>query len=49
MLYDTVEVVSKCLVPLDYWQGIGDIGDVYLVSLFSFLEHFPLCLECFDH
>ena len=49
MLYDTVDVVSKFLDPLDYWQGVGDLGVVWLVSLFLFFECFPLCLKILDH
>ena len=49
MPYAPVEVVSKCLGPLDYWQVIGDLGDVWIVSLFSFLERFPLRLKILDH
>ena len=49
MPYDPVEVVPKCMGPLYYWQGLGDVGDVWLFSLFSFLERFPLRLKCIDH
>ena len=49
MPYDPVEVVPKCLGPLYYWKGIGDLGDVWLVSIFSFLEHFSLRLNVLDH
>ena len=49
MPYDPVKVVSKCLGPLDYWQVIGDLRDVWIVSLFSFLERFPLRLKILDH
>ena len=47
--YDSVEIITKFLVLLDYWQGIGDIGDVWLVSIFSLLERFPLRLKILDH
>ena len=49
MPYYPVEVVPKCLSPLDYWQGIGDLGGVWIVSLFLFLESFPLSLKVLDH
>ena len=49
MPYDPVEVVSKCLGPLNYWQGIGDLGNVWILSLFSFLERFPLHLKILYH
>ena len=49
MPYDPVEVVPKCLIPLDYLQGLSYLGYVWLVSLFSFLEHFPLRLKFIDH
>ena len=45
MPYDPVEVFPKCMGPLYYWQGLGDVGDVWLFSLFSFLERFPLHLK----
>ena len=35
--------------PLDYWQSIGDLGDIWLISLFWFLERFPLRLKILDH
>ena len=47
--YDSVEIITKFLGLLDYWQGIGDIGDVWLVSIFSLLERFPLRLKILDH
>ena len=49
MPYDPVEVSPKCLGPLDYWHGLGDLGDVWIVSLFLFLERFPLRLKVLDH
>ena len=48
MLYDPVKVFPKFLVPIDYWQGIGDLGGVWLVSIFSFLERFTLRLKILD-
>ena len=49
MPYDPVEVFPKCMGPLYYWQGLGDVGDVWLFSLFSFLERFPKFLKVIDH
>ena len=49
MPYDPVKVVYKCLGKLDYWQVLGDIGDVWLVSIFLFPERFPLHLKFLYH
>ena len=49
MPYDPVKLVLKFLGTLDYWQWIGYIGEVLIVSIFSFLERFPLCLKVLYH
>ena len=49
MPYDPVEVVPRCLGTLDYQEGLGYLGDFWLVSLFSFLDHFSLPLIVLDH
>ena len=48
MIYYPDEVVPKCLGQHDYWQSVGDIGYVCLVSLFPFLKRFPLRLKILD-
>ena len=49
MPYGPVKVSTKFLGPLYYWQGIGDLGGVWIFSLFSLLERFPLNLKIIDH
>ena len=49
MPYYPIEVFPKCMGPFDFWQCLGALRGVWLVSLFSFLDHFPLSLKVIDH
>ena len=49
MTYDIVKIVPTYMGTLDYWQGLGGLGNVWLVSGFPFLEHFPLRIKVLDH